>query len=284
MHLLCTTTHTHTHTPELTKARKVQELLPEAEREASISAQGVWRNWRRECLTGVNSDKRSQLFNKTKWLPLAQSAPFAISHQCCSVMKKSPAQSYQRKTGLKPILGTMASEGRMRKQAWLRKGCNGFDSSKPTSQPLSFWTDQDVLEYIVRFDIDIASIYGQVYVADYKGRNVEISGCKGCKLATTGCDRSGCVYCAFGLHLEKDITRFQRLQYTHPKLYEYSIYGGQWVDNPNYDATLPKNISLNDDLGWNPQKIWVPSKKGLGLGVMFDTCNEIYGKDFIRYI
>ena len=34
---------------------------------------------------------------------------------------------------------------------------------------------------------------------------------------------------------------------------------------------------------WNPKKIWVPSKKGLGMGKVFDMANEIYGKDFYRY-
>ena len=34
---------------------------------------------------------------------------------------------------------------------------------------------------------------------------------------------------------------------------------------------------------WNPKKIWVPSKDGLGLKKVFDMVNEIYGKDFYRY-
>lgn len=59
--------------------------------------------------------------------------------------------------------------------------------------------------------------------------------------------------------------------------------GGQWADNPTYDATLS---SEPDDIGWipwNPKKIWVPSKKGLGMRFVFDECNKIYGKDFYRY-
>lgn len=34
---------------------------------------------------------------------------------------------------------------------------------------------------------------------------------------------------------------------------------------------------------WNPQKIWVPSKDGLGMKHVFDECNKIYGNGFIRY-
>lgn len=57
--------------------------------------------------------------------------------------------------------------------------------------------------------------------------------------------------------------------------------GGQWVDNPDYDPAAPKMDG--DWLNWNPKKIWVPSKEGLGMKYVFDQCNELYGKDFIRY-
>lgn len=43
------------------------------------------------------------------------------------------------------------------------------------------------------------------------------------KLKTTGCDRTGCVFCAFGCHLEKEPNRFQRLKQTHPNLWEYCM-------------------------------------------------------------
>jgi len=57
--------------------------------------------------------------------------------------------------------------------------------------------------------------------------------------------------------------------------------GGQWVDNPKYDSTAP--VMDGDWKNWNPKKIWVPSKEGLGFKEVFDQCNQIYGKDFIRY-
>lgn len=39
----------------------------------------------------------------------------------------------------------------------------------------------------------------------------------------TGERRTGCVFCAFGAHLEKSPNRFQRLKETHPKLWEYCM-------------------------------------------------------------
>lgn len=57
---------------------------------------------------------------------------------------------------------------------------------------------------------------------------------------TTGVDRTGCCYCAFGMHLEKGESRFEKLKKTHPKQYDYSIGGGEWEDNPYYiEGCLP---------------------------------------------
>ena len=235
--------------------------------------------WNRE--TGVDEEK--SLFNKEKWLPLVK-APFLISHYCCSEMKKKPSHRYYHKNKVFPYVGTLAEESRIRKQAWIRHGCNAFEGSNPSSQPLSFWTEQDILAYLVRNEIEIASVYGSIVSVDKDGNEYDpkslLFGPCG-NLKCTGCQRTGCIFCGFGFHLEKGETRFQRLARTHPKQYEYSIGGGQWVDNPYYDPTAPKMDGEWEN--WNPRKIWVPSKKGLGMGKVFDMANEIYGKDFYRY-
>lgn len=206
-------------------------------------------------------------FNKEKWLPLCK-LPIPISHFCCNIMKKSPGKKYQHSEGKTPYLGTMAEESRMRKQVWLRHGCNAFNSDRPTSQPLSFWTEQDVLEYIKRYNIKIPSVYGDI---------IEDNG----KLCTTGVSRTGCVFCLYGMHLEKGETRFQKLAKTHPRQYEYCLGGGQWIDNPSYDEFAPKFDGEWEN--WNPKKIIVPSKEGLGYKQIFDMVNEVYGKNFYRY-
>ena len=204
-----------------------------------------------------------------------------ISHKCCSVMKKSPIRMYQRKTKLYPILGTLTEESRLREQAWIRHGCNAFDATVKTSQPMSFWSEQDVLHYIYEEGLEIASVYGDIVAVDDKGYEYEPFFASGCNLKCTGCSRTGCVFCGFGVHLEKGETRFQRLAKTHPRQYEYCMGGGQWVDNPHYDPSAPKTDG--EWVNWNPKKIWVPSKEGLGMKKVFDDCNQIYGKDFIRY-
>lgn len=225
-----------------------------------------------EDASGGSSDGKSKShYNKEKWLPIARDMPFLVSHYCCNVMKKSPLGIYQREHKQNPILVTMAEESRMRKQAWIRHGCNAFDSKKKTSQPMSFWTEQDVLEYIQHYQIDICSVYGDI-------EQIENS-----KLYCTGCQRTCCIFCAYGLHLEKGETRFQRLKKTHPKQYNYCIGGGEWNDNPFYD---PNASTEPDEIGWanwNPKKIWTPSKDGLGMGKVFDMLNEVYGDGFVRY-
>ena len=122
-----------------------------------------WKGWRRKAIAGVDEGfTGSSQFNKKKWLPLCQETNFYISHYCCNVMKKSPMGIYQRKTKRKPFIGTMAEESRMRAQAWIRHGCNAFESHKQTSQPMSFWTEQDVLHFIKREGLEICSVYGEI--------------------------------------------------------------------------------------------------------------------------
>jgi 3'-phosphoadenosine 5'-phosphosulfate sulfotransferase (PAPS reductase)/FAD synthetase len=75
---------------------------------------------------------------------------------------------------------------------------------------MSFWTEQDVLRYLRHFGLPYASVYGEI-AEDKNG-----------KLYTTGEQRTGCIFCPVGCHLDK-VNRFQRLAVTHPKLHDYVI-------------------------------------------------------------
>ena len=114
-------------------------------------------------------------------------------------MKKLPAKEYEKRTGRKPILAIMASESRLRKTHYLKNGCNAFNLKDPQSQPMGFWTEQDVLEYIVKYNLKIASVYGEIK-QDENG-----------KYYTTGVKRTGCMFCMFGVHREKTPNRFEQM-------------------------------------------------------------------------
>ena len=171
-----------------------------------------------------NGDKSKYSQEKYKFL---LEAPFEISNRCCNVMKKDPTHRYSRETGRKAITAQMACESRLRTQKWLQSGCNGFELKIPISNPMSFWLEQDVLQYIKKYNLPIASVYGEI-VTDYGEE------CEGqidiCELGladdtrplkTTGCKRTGCMFCLYGCHLEKSPNRLERMKITHPKQYDF---------------------------------------------------------------
>ena len=97
---------------------------------------------------------------------------FNTSERCCYYLKKKPFHQYQRRTGLSPILGVMASESQLRTSTYIRRGgCNTF-SGKVESMPLAIWTEQDIRDYIKERNLPIADIYGK------------------------GAKRTGCMFCA----------------------------------------------------------------------------------------
>jgi 3'-phosphoadenosine 5'-phosphosulfate sulfotransferase (PAPS reductase)/FAD synthetase len=162
----------------------------------------------KERLLGKQGRCREQI--PKRWLHLLD-APFEVSSTCCDVMKKRPFHAYEKETGSKPFIGTLAEESDLRRQSWLKYGCNAFDQVAPKSRPLSFWTASDVLEYLVTYDVPYASVYGDIV----KGEDG--------KYKTTGVESTGCIFCAFGAHREGRPNRFQRMKKTHPKLYEYCM-------------------------------------------------------------
>lgn len=167
--------------------------------------------WAIRHLNGQNKDGTHSVYNERymKWRFLLD-APFPISDHCCDVMKKDPLHRYARESGRMQIVGTMACESARRQMTYLRTGCNAFDMKGPKSQPMSFWLERDVLAYLRVTGIPYAPIYGEI---------VEDRG----KLITTGAHRTGCMFCMFGVHLEKGPNRFQRMALTHPKQHDYCI-------------------------------------------------------------
>lgn len=189
-------------------SKEVSECVDQA-RKALVTGKYPYRLAK---LEGTAKDKEGNLskYNCSKWKFLLD-APFKISNKCCNIMKKKPAHNYHKQTGRNPIIATMASESRLRTQQYLKQGCNGFNNKIPTSTPMAFWTEQDVLQYLYENKIPYASVYGNLI------RNSDNT------FSFTGCQRTGCMFCGYGCHREKEPNRFQRLKLTHPRQYDYII-------------------------------------------------------------
>jgi 3'-phosphoadenosine 5'-phosphosulfate sulfotransferase (PAPS reductase)/FAD synthetase len=123
-------------------------------------------------------------------------ALFDVSDKCCFFLKKKPFDKFCRETGLFPVIGTMASESRLRFQKWLKHGCNSFETSMVASYPLSIWTENDIWAYIRKFNLPYSPIYDM------------------------GIRRTGCMVCGFGAQFKGD-RRFYFLKEHKPKIYEH---------------------------------------------------------------
>lgn len=200
----------------------------------------------------LDSDGNPSSYNCEKWGFLLD-APFLVSSECCRIMKKNTAHRYEGRENEKPIVATMADEGRQRFQKWMATGCNAFEGKRPMGKPMSFWTEQDVLRFILEHQIPYASVYGDIVASD--GENDYDATLTDCKLHCTGCQRTGCVFCGFGAHLEKGENRFERMKHTHPKHYEFCVGGGA------YDPV---------------DGLWKPTEKGLGYARVLDYIGVRY--------
>jgi 3'-phosphoadenosine 5'-phosphosulfate sulfotransferase (PAPS reductase)/FAD synthetase len=172
--------------------------------------------WAIDRMNGENKDGSRSEFRQRyiKWRFLAD-APFKISDDCCEVMKETPLIRYQKAGEVVPFVGTLACESRRRTEAWLNSGCNAFESEHPRSTPLAFWTENDILRYIDEYKVPVATVYGEIIKTERKDGTV--------KYSTSMLKRTGCMFCLFGCHLEKQPNRIQRMAETHPKFHEYCL-------------------------------------------------------------
>lgn len=55
---------------------------------------------------------------------------------------------YQKLTCRKPYVAKIIEEGTPLEKRWMKRGCNEFKAKNGKSIPLSFWTSEDIEEYI----------------------------------------------------------------------------------------------------------------------------------------
>jgi len=146
-------------------------------------------------LNGFPNGKTGMISKKWQYLV---NAPFKISAECCYFLKKYPLKKASGKHG-SPFVGMMATDSDWRRRRYAKIGCNAYDQKQPMSMPLAFWREEDIWSYIQRAGIGYSSVYDMGY------------------------DRTGCMFCGFGVHMEGIPNRFQRMKKTHPKHWKYCM-------------------------------------------------------------
>lgn len=125
-------------------------------------------------------------------------APFKISEKCCDALKKQPYKKFSKETGLKSFVGTMAWDSNLRQIRYLKEGCNVYNGF-PQSAPLAFWIEDDIWNYLKHNNVLYSGIYDMGY------------------------HNTGCMFCMFGIPMEKFPNRFEMMKKTHPKIHNYCI-------------------------------------------------------------
>ena len=109
------------------------------------------------------------------------------SNHCCSILKKEPSEKKQAELGIDVIMkGLMAEESHNRLLSFATRGYI-FQSSRPHApefyhcSPLGIWTDDDIWQYIYRYDVPYSPLYDLTYVnRKYEGCYIKRNGCVGC--------------------------------------------------------------------------------------------------------
>lgn len=171
------------------------------------SADNKWS----ECLKCGYKRAISELSRISKKWQYLMDAPFKISHKCCKIMKIEPLKRYAKEHNAVGIIGTTSDESAAREHNFIRHGCNAYNSSNPVSTPIIFWTEQHVLQYIRENNLNVATCYGE---------QIEVT--PGV-WQFNGVQRTGCMPCGFGAHLEARPNRFERMKTTHPNMYRYMM-------------------------------------------------------------
>ncbi len=148
---------------------------------------GRWENGKKK-IVGTIPKKYHYLIN----------APFKIGEQCCDHLKKRPFKDYEKSSGLKPFVGSMASDSNIRAMRYIKYGCNDYKGTS-RSNPIAFWMEDDIWNYLKGKNLPYSSIYDMGY------------------------HNTGCAFCLFGIHLEGKPNRFDMMKETHPKLYNYCM-------------------------------------------------------------
>jgi 3'-phosphoadenosine 5'-phosphosulfate sulfotransferase (PAPS reductase)/FAD synthetase len=143
-------------------------------------------------LNGWPKGKKGMIPKKWQFLV---NVSFKISDNCCYYLKEKPLLNYSKQHNSFPIMGMRADESNRRKRRYVQLGCNMFNQKHPQSWPIAFWSRQDVIDYLKLNNLSCSKAY-------------EIE------------NRTGCVFCLFGVQYDTIPNRIQRLKLHYPLLHK----------------------------------------------------------------
>lgn len=169
-----------------------------------------------------------------------QRIDYYFSEKCCDYVKGGLKHDKRPS-----FIGTMANESLLRKQSWIKHGCNIFNKTHPMSRPLSLWNAKDVWTYVKKFNLKINDAYGY----DSNSHNID----------ELRFSRLGCTSCPLGSSIEEYIAnkhskndelpkeykfqnRFEKLLQYMPNLYESQVW-----KTGMYNIIADMNVKIRND-------------------------------------
>ena len=190
-----------------------------------------------------------------------------FSQACCDILKKEPSERMQAELGVDVIFkGLMAAESRPRMKNFTTRGYL-FRSHRPHlgrksgdpfwhCNPLSIWTDDDIWEYIRRYNVPYAELYDMGWT-DRDGNFHKIK-------------RNGCVGCGTDLLYKNN--HMAMLRRTHPTLWSLYMRRGMAAEIQKLQiAKRNGQVSLFDVFDTS----WLLDKRPC----IFDSINHLVAVD-----
>lgn len=175
--------------------------------------------YRNYLLNGDERGKFGMLSKKWQYLADTELTKEDISDYCCEVLKKEPFKRYVKETRRYPFIGITQDESFRRENQYNHTGCNVYDGTTIKSQPLGFWPKQEIIRYRVEQEIPMCPVYGEA-IQDKNGL-----------WKLTGEQRTGCVMCGFGCHLEQEPNRIQRMSISESAAHRAMYNWGMKITN-----------------------------------------------------
>lgn len=169
-----------------------------------------------------------------------QKVNYFFSEKCCDYVKGGLKHDKRPS-----FIGTMANESLLRKQSWIKHGCNIFNKHHPMSRPLSLWNTDDIWNYIKTNQLAINEAYGY---------NATIHNIDSLRFS-----RLGCTSCPLGSSIEEYIAnkhskndalcKEYKYRNRFEKLYEYmpNLYQTQIWKTGMYSIIADMNIKIRND-------------------------------------